>query len=65
LVKAIFSHKRKTLINSVFASGGLGLEKVALEEILQGLKIARNCRAEQLSLEQIGKLSDKIHDLKN
>ncbi|MFH2145505.1 MAG: 16S rRNA (adenine(1518)-N(6)/adenine(1519)-N(6))-dimethyltransferase RsmA, partial [Candidatus Omnitrophota bacterium] len=24
LVKAIFSHKRKTLINSVFASGGLG-----------------------------------------
>lgn len=49
LVKAGFSEKRKTLRNSL--SGGLRLDKPAVEVLLQAANIAATARAQELSLD--------------
>lgn len=50
LVKAGFSQKRKTLVNSL--SGGLAISKDAAKTLLSAAKIEPNNRAQALSLEQ-------------
>jgi 16S rRNA (adenine1518-N6/adenine1519-N6)-dimethyltransferase len=50
LVKAGFSQKRKTLVNSL--SGGLAMEKPQVREMLASAGIAENTRAQALSLDQ-------------
>lgn len=62
VVKCAFLQKRKTLINSLSNSGILNKEN--LENILNELGLDLRVRAEQLTLEQFGKLSDKIYNLK-
>jgi 16S rRNA (adenine1518-N6/adenine1519-N6)-dimethyltransferase len=49
LVKAGFSQKRKTLVNSL--SGGLAISKDAAREMLGAADIAENTRAQALSLD--------------
>ncbi len=49
LVKAGFSQKRKTLVNSL--SGGFAISKDRTREILQAADIAENTRAQALSLD--------------
>lgn len=55
VVKAAFSQRRKTLLNSL--SSGLSLSKDAVRAILSEAEIAENTRAEQLSLQQFGALA--------
>jgi len=50
VVKAGFSQKRKTLVNSL--SAGLALEKAQVRELLQACDIAENTRAQALSLDE-------------
>lgn len=49
LVKAAFSQRRKTAVNSI--SSGLGLEKSAVACILEKAGVDKNARAENLSME--------------
>lgn len=50
VVKAGFSSKRKKLRTSL--AGGLGIQKDAVESLLQGVNISPNNRAEDLSIQQ-------------
>ncbi|MCP4650906.1 MAG: ribosomal RNA small subunit methyltransferase A [PVC group bacterium] len=59
-VKSAFAQRRKTLLNSLAGSGGLCLTKEDLKTILESLNIKPNIRGEQLSLKELGKLSDEI-----
>ena len=58
VVKFAFLQKRKTLINSISSSGLV--DKMFLEKMLTDLKIDVRVRAEQLTLEQFGLISDYI-----
>lgn len=58
VIKFAFLQKRKTLINSISNSGLVSKE--FLEKILLDLNIDLKVRAEQLSLEQFGKIADYI-----
>lgn len=58
VVKYAFLQKRKTLINSISSSGLV--DKMFLEKMLNDLKIDVRVRAEQLTLEQFGLISDYI-----
>ena len=58
IVKFAFLQKRKTLINSISSSGLV--DKMFLEKMLNDLKIDVRVRAEQLTLEQFGLISDYI-----
>lgn len=58
VIKAGFSEKRKTLRNSL--SGGLGLEKAAVESLLETCGLPENARAQELSLSDWKKLYDAI-----
>ncbi|HVI69847.1 MAG TPA: 16S rRNA (adenine(1518)-N(6)/adenine(1519)-N(6))-dimethyltransferase RsmA [Magnetospirillaceae bacterium] len=58
VVKAGFSEKRKTLRNSL--SGGLQLEKPALETLLAKAKVNPGARAEALSLEDWHRLTRAV-----
>lgn len=62
VVKCAFLQKRKTLVNSLSNSGILN--KNEIESILNELDLDLRVRAEQLTLEQFGMLSDKIYNLK-
>lgn len=58
IIKAAFLQKRKTLINSLSNSGIQN--KIYLEEMLDKLSINKKIRAEQLTLEDFGKIADYI-----
>ncbi|MFH1460726.1 MAG: 16S rRNA (adenine(1518)-N(6)/adenine(1519)-N(6))-dimethyltransferase RsmA [Candidatus Omnitrophota bacterium] len=61
VIQAIFSHRRKTLLNSLL-TGSLQLNKDQLINILDSVNISPSIRGEKLSLSEIGKISDKISD---
>lgn len=54
MVKAAFSQRRKTLVNSL--SGTMPVSKVAVTEALNALLLPENIRAEQLTMEDFVKL---------
>lgn len=58
LIRGAFEHRRKTLMNSVSASGVVSKE--VLQNALEKLEIPLTVRAEQLSLEQFAQISDII-----
>ncbi len=58
LIKAGFSQKRKTLRNAL--AGGLGIEPAAAERLLVAADIDPRRRAETLSLEEWGKLIERL-----
>lgn len=62
VVKSAFLQKRKTLINSLSNSGLKNKE--FLEKMLQDLNIDLKIRAEQLTLEKFGEISDYISNNK-
>lgn len=58
VVRASFSQRRKTLLNSL--SSGLALDKSAVGDILNTSGIASNARAEQLTLEDFAAIADTL-----
>lgn len=59
IVKAAFSQKRKTLLNSLGNSKINGIDKEMLAKFLEELNIDLNIRAERLSLEDFANISNK------
>lgn len=57
-VKAAFAQRRKTLANSL--SAGLAVSKQQALEILTACEIPPNARAEELTMERFGRLSDVL-----
>lgn len=56
LVKACFAQRRKTLVNTV--SNTLGIDKQKLRDALCEIGLTETARGEQLTLEQLARLSD-------
>lgn len=60
-VKAAFSQRRKTVLNSVSAT--LGIEKQKLSEALEKRGVSPTARAEALSMDELCALSDAVLEL--
>ena len=58
LVKAAFAQRRKTFLNTV--SNTMQIEKDKLRKILEEESIQETVRGEQLTIEQLARISDKI-----
>jgi len=58
LVKACFAQRRKTLVNTV--SNTLGIDKNILKTSLSEIGLQETVRGEQLTMEQLSALSDKL-----
>lgn len=58
LIRAAFSQRRKTLVNS--ASAGLGIPKAQIETALADLDIDPKIRPENMALSQFARLADKL-----
>lgn len=63
-IKAAFSQRRKTLVNCIFSSGMLGLNKEELGKALNELGYDERVRGESLTLEDYVKISDKMLEFK-
>lgn len=61
IIKAGFSSKRKTLVNSL--SGGLGISKPEVENVLLDAGINPMVRAQELSIDSWLKIYDRLQDL--
>lgn len=59
-IKAAFSQRRKTLVNCIFNSGLLSLNKEELGKVLNGLGYDERVRGESLTLEDYAKISDEM-----
>lgn len=62
-VKAAFSQRRKTAANGL--SSMLGISKATVNEALAAAGLESNVRAEALTLEQLGTLSNKLTEITN
>ncbi|MGL6173636.1 MAG: 16S rRNA (adenine(1518)-N(6)/adenine(1519)-N(6))-dimethyltransferase RsmA [Cellulosilyticaceae bacterium] len=62
IIKAAFSQRRKTLLNTLMANGELGIAKDKLKEILDESGIGATTRGETLPLEEFARLSDYIDE---
>ncbi|MBI4846547.1 MAG: ribosomal RNA small subunit methyltransferase A [Candidatus Omnitrophica bacterium] len=62
VVKAAFSQRRKTLLNSLLSNPSIGIKKEILKEILAKINIPSSIRGERLSLEEFAKLAQAISD---
>lgn len=62
-VKACFAMRRKTLANNIISAFGFGRETA--EKIICDCELPVTVRGEALSLDKIGKISDKIYEIKN
>ncbi|MCR5207666.1 MAG: 16S rRNA (adenine(1518)-N(6)/adenine(1519)-N(6))-dimethyltransferase RsmA [Eubacterium sp.] len=60
LIKAAFSQRRKTAVNSVSATVGIPKERVL--SALESLSLDANIRAEKLTMEDFAKLSEILFD---
>ena len=63
VVKAAFSQRRKTVLNSI--SSGMGIAKADVEQALKSSGVSMTSRAEQLSLSDFAKISDSIFERGN
>jgi 16S rRNA (adenine1518-N6/adenine1519-N6)-dimethyltransferase len=61
VVRAAFGQRRKRIANAL-AGSTLGLEKTAIEALLARLELPADARAEQLSIEQFGRLTEAIEE---
>lgn len=57
-VRGAFAQRRKTLLNTLGAS--LGLPKEEMRQILAAAKVLESARAEELTLEDFGRISDVL-----
>lgn len=62
-IRASFSQRRKTLSNGL--SGGLGIDKVKIAQMLSDLGYPATVRGETLSLKDFAEISEKISELLN
>lgn len=62
LVKAAFSQRRKTLLNTLFSQGELNIPKDELKAILDSSGIGSSVRGETLSLEEFATLANILYD---
>ena len=60
VVKAAFSQRRKTLLNTLSNSGVFSLNKDELAQKLESLGVNPGRRGETLSMEEYAKISDNI-----
>lgn len=60
IIKAAFSQRRKTLLNTLSSNGNLGVSKEDIKNILEETGIGPNTRGETLSLEDYARLSNFI-----
>ena len=65
LVKAAFSQRRKTLLNTLFSQAELNIPKDELKRILDDSGIGSSVRGETLSLEGFAKLTNIIASINN
>lgn len=65
VVRAAFAKRRKTLVNSLVSSLPWPVEKGQIEAALMEIKLPREIRGEQLSLEQFGELSVALEGIVN
>lgn len=63
IIRASFSQRRKTLVNSINNSSELAFSKEQVAEALKQMEISENIRGEALSLEQFAVLSDLLNKL--
>lgn len=63
IVKAAFSMKRKTLVNSLGSANINGVNKEKLSKILEELNIPLDIRAERVSLEDFANISNKFEEI--
>lgn len=61
VIKAAFSQRRKTLINSLANSGLFKVSKDTCKEILTSLSLDENVRGEALTLEQFAKVCSNLN----
>ncbi|MHC1749180.1 MAG: 16S rRNA (adenine(1518)-N(6)/adenine(1519)-N(6))-dimethyltransferase RsmA [Cellulosilyticaceae bacterium] len=64
IIRAAFSQRRKTLLNTLMANGELGLSKEKLKEMLEESGIGASTRGETLSIQEFARLSDYIDNNK-
>ncbi|HAE92191.1 16S rRNA (adenine(1518)-N(6)/adenine(1519)-N(6))-dimethyltransferase RsmA [Tissierella praeacuta] len=62
IVKAAFSKRRKTILNSL-STYGFNIEKGTIKEVLESLNISLDARAENLSVEDFIKISKTLPPL--
>ncbi|NOY87282.1 MAG: ribosomal RNA small subunit methyltransferase A [Deltaproteobacteria bacterium] len=62
VVKAAFAQRRKKLVNSL-ASKMKTIDKITLPGVLEGLGLWEGVRAEQLTVEQFARLSNRLYDM--
>jgi 16S rRNA (adenine1518-N6/adenine1519-N6)-dimethyltransferase len=60
VVRGAFAHRRKNLLNSLAAFGGLKMGKMALQDAICAAGVSPEVRGETLSLEQFARLADEI-----
>ncbi|WP_069999584.1 16S rRNA (adenine(1518)-N(6)/adenine(1519)-N(6))-dimethyltransferase RsmA [Cellulosilyticum sp. I15G10I2] len=60
IIRAAFSQRRKTLLNTLMANGELNLSKEALKQLLDESGIGASTRGETLSLQDFARLSDYL-----
>lgn len=63
VVKAAFSQRRKTVLNSI--SSGMSIAKADVEKALFDSDVSLTARAEQLALEDFAKIADRLHERGN
>lgn len=64
VVKAAFSQRRKTLLNSL-SNGGFGISKQDIEKILISVNISPSARGETLSLQSFADIADEFCKINN
>ena len=62
IIKASFSKRRKTILNSL--SAGLSLPKKVISGVLDASNITNNLRAEQLTLEDFAVIANNLYSIK-
>lgn len=60
VIKAAFSQRRKTLLNTLSNSGAFSMSKDEISQMLEGIGIDSRRRGETLSIEEYAKISDNI-----
>lgn len=60
IIRAAFSQRRKTLLNTLVSNGELELSKEEIKKVLDESGVGSNTRGETLSLKDFAKLSDDI-----
>lgn len=62
VIKAAFSQRRKTLLNSLYSVFGSSLSKDELLEIIRSASLKETVRGEELSIFEFSKISDVIYN---